>query len=121
MIFQCRRCPHAGRYSSWVTARWHLGPTIQRCARCGTAHSCERGAEPVAIPPMLQGIHVAGRLSPWHDARYVPCVVGAFECEWSDGLRLRLWWNGVAWTWAGQRVDTSTMIKWRGTWAASNN
>ena len=54
MSFQCRRCPHAGRYSSWVTARWHLGPTIQRCARCGTAHSCERGAGPVAIPPMLQ-------------------------------------------------------------------
>lgn len=76
-----------------------------------------RGTEPVAIPPQLQGIDQAGRLSPWHDARYVPAVVGAFEVEWRDGRRLRLWWNGVAWTWAGKRVATTGMGKWRGTWS----
>ena len=120
MSFVCQRCSHAGRYSSWVTARWHSGPTAHRCERCGTAHSCQPGTTPVAIPPPLQGINQAGVLSPWHDARYVPCVIGAFECEWRDGARIRLWWNGVAWTWAGLTVDTSGMTKWRGTWASSS-
>lgn len=120
MSFRCKRCDHAGRYSDWVTARWHSAPTVQRCERCGTPHACERGDAPVVIGPALCGIERTGlRLSPWVDARYVPYIVGAFECEWRDGATLRLWWDGRAWTWCGKRVDTSTMMKWRGRWAES--
>lgn len=116
LMLQCQRCNHAGRYSTWVTSRWHLEPRIQRCERCGSAHACERGATPSPIGPALQSIAAGGRLSPWIDARYRPYVVGAFECEWRDGLRVRLWWNGSAWTWTGQRVAVGDMMKWRGTW-----
>lgn len=92
---------------------------MQRCDRCGTPHSCCKGSAASTIGPLLQGTHVPGRLSPWYDARYVPYVVGTFECTFDCGRVLRLWWDGRAWTWAGQRVDTSGMTKWRGTWGMS--
>lgn len=55
-------------------------------------------------------------MSPWYDARYAPYRPGWFECEFRDELRVRLLWNGSAWTWCALVVDTSDMVKWRGCW-----
>lgn len=106
--FVCTRCNHTGRYS----ARY----SVHRCGYCGTAHHVPTGG---AIPPELLPICEPGRVSPWHDARYRPYREGVFECEFRDGVRLRLRWNGRAWTWCALVVDTVSMVKWRGTWGES--
>ena len=118
-MFECQRCGHTGRYSAWVTSRWHLENRMQRCDRCGTAHSCAAGRLTEAIPPALLPIHAGTRLSPWHDARYRPCIIGAFECDFRDIGRRVLYWNGTYWEWGGYRVGVRELYKWRGCWAAS--
>lgn len=117
MSFVCERCGHQQAYCTWVTNRWRDENCMQRCERCGVPHSCAYGREASAISPPLAGIATpGGKRSPWFDARYRPYVTGVFECEWPDGLRLRLMWDGRAWTWTGLVVDTTRMLKWRGTW-----
>lgn len=117
MNFQCERCGLTARYSSWVTGRWRNENAVQRCDYCGTSHSCAYGRAASAITPELVGI--AERVpivSPWHDRRYRPYRAAVYECEFRDGLRLRLKWDGAAWTWCGLTVDVSELLKWRGRW-----
>lgn len=111
--FQCERCLRTGRYSSWVMARWRDGNAIQRCDHCGTPHSCAFGRPASAISPPLAD---HGVISPWFDGRYRPYRAGVYECEFRDESRLRLKWDGVAWTWTGLVVDTTELLKWRGKW-----
>jgi hypothetical protein len=107
--FQCRCCGRAGRYPSWVAARYH----VHRCEYCGVPHHIPGGE---VISPPLQPVSAKGRLSPWFWRGHAPYVTGVFECEFAHGLRLRLLWSGAAWMWCGQRVDTSELVKWRGVW-----
>lgn len=118
MIFQCERCQRAGRYSTWVTARWREQNMMQRCDYCGTPHSCAYGRVASAISPPLRDIGdpCTTVISPWCDARYRPYRAGVYECEFRDESRLRLKWDGAAWTWTGLVVDTTELLKWRGKW-----
>lgn len=114
MTFQCQRCNRTGRYP--LTARSHMY-VGHRCDYCGSPHSVKLGETPTPIGPGLQPITARYlRLSPWHDARYRPYRTGWFECEFRGGLRTTLYWNGRAWTWCGQLVDTNDHYKWRGRW-----
>jgi hypothetical protein len=108
----CERCQYQQRDRRMQTAN---GNWMQRCERCGTPHSCAVGREASAISPPLLSIGADGVLSPWFDGRYRPCTAGVYECEFRDGLRLRLAW-GSSWTWTGLAVDTSELLKWRGKW-----
>lgn len=117
MNFHCERCYRTGRYPSWVTARW-LSNTVHRCEHCGTAYCVRHGTSPTVIHPELLGIHEHGKLSPWFDPRHRPYRKNVYECEFRDGLRLRLTWNGRAWTWCGLIVDMQDQLKWRGVWPA---
>lgn len=90
--------------------------TMHRCKYCGVPHSVTDGQPPTAISPPLAPINTVGRLSPWFGREYRPYITGVFECEFDKRLRLRLQWNGSVWTWTGQRVDMTTLIKWRGVW-----
>lgn len=119
MNFICCRCSRAGRYSTWVLARWLSENTVHRCEFCGTPHSVRSDRSPDPIGPELFPVTVEGRNSPWYDAKYRPYNHGVYTCEFADGLRLRLRWDGKVWLWCSQPVDTSTLRKWRGTWAAS--
>ena len=111
----CERCGHRSqlRYVLTLNGNW-----MQRCERCGTSHSCAKGREAEAITPPLAGIADprTSRVSPWMDARYRPYAPGVYECEFRDGLRLRLVHDGRAWTWTGLVVDTADLVKWRGKW-----
>lgn len=113
--FTCTRCNRTGRYSSWVTARWSVN-TNHRCEYCGTAHCVRRGEQPVAIPPPLLPVTADGRPSPWLDSRFRPITVGVYECEFNDGIRLRLRWDGNHWTWCSLAVNVIPLTKWRGRW-----
>mgnify|MGYP000906036567 CR=1 FL=1 len=116
MNFKCERCHRTGRYSSWVTSRWHSENMMHRCDYCGTPHTVAAGRPPEALGLQLVGIadHRAQKYSPWYDHKYRPYATGVFECEFRDGMRLRLMWNGWAWTWTGRRVTDNEMVKWRG-------
>lgn len=117
MTFQCERCHRTGRYSTWVTARWRDGNTMQRCDYCGTPHSCAYGRPASAITPPLADIDSPnGVVSPWFDRAYRPYLPGTFECEFDGNINLRLQWNGTAWYHNGLVVDMQTLIKWRGKW-----
>lgn len=116
MIFRCERCHYAGRYSTWVTARWRDGNQMQRCERCGSPHSCRYGREASAVNPPLGDIHGPGVLSPWVSSQYRPYRAGTYECEFTTGLQLILVWNGTAWTYNNLVVDMATHRKWRGRW-----
>ena len=110
----CTRC-------GWATRCWpelSTTNTMQRCARCGTPHSCALGREPEALGPRLLPI-TAGtqRLSIWMPPYYSPCESGVYECHFHGGEHLRLRWLPRAWTWCGKLVDVSTLMKWRGRWA----
>ena len=116
--FQCERCLQTGRYSTWVMARWRDGNQMQRCEYCGTPHSCAPGRPASAISPQLTDISDPSTtvISPWVDGRYRPYRLGVYECEFRDESRLRLKWDGAAWTWTGLVVDTTELLKWRGKW-----
>lgn len=111
----CERCHHEQPFRFFATSN---GNWVQRCERCGTPHSCAKGRAAEVISPPLAGIADPRtmRLSPWMDGRYGPYVPGVYECEFRDGLRLRLAWDGSAWTWTGLVVDTTDLVKWRGKW-----
>src|SRR5690606_34834416 len=94
MTFQCERCGRAGRYSTWVTARWRNGNTMQRCDYCGEPHSCAYGRAASAIHPPLLSVDQPGILTPWVDRSYKPYKPGTYECEFSDCHALRLQWDG---------------------------
>lgn len=111
----CGRCQHEqpDRFFRTTNGNW-----MQRCERCGTPHTCAKGRAAEVISPPLAGIADTrtNRLSPWFDARYRPYVPEVFECEFRNGVTLRLLWDGTAWTWTGLVVDVSEMLKWRGKW-----
>lgn len=111
----CERCQHEQpfRFMRTPTGNW-----MQRCERCGTPHTCAKGRPAEAISPPLVGIADprTTRVSPWFDSRHRPYLTGVFECEFRDGLTLRLAWDGSAWTWTGLVVDTTDLVKWRGNW-----
>lgn len=108
----CQRCHHQS-----LPLRYERGGNwMQRCERCGTPHSCARGRAAEAITPTLLSIHQAGVLSPWFDGRYQPYKDGVYECEFNNGIRLRLAWRNPGWWWTTRAVDVSTLLKWRGNW-----
>lgn len=111
----CERCHYEQpfRFMRTSTGNW-----MQRCERCGTPHTCAKGRPAEAISPPLVGIADprTTRVSPWFDSRHLPYLTGVFECEFRDGLTLRLVWDGSAWTWTGLVVDTTDLVKWRGKW-----
>lgn len=111
----CERCRYEQpfRFMRTSTGNW-----MQRCERCGTPHTCAKGRPAEAISPPLVGIADprTTRVSPWFDSRHRPYLTGVFECEFRDGLTLRLAWDGSAWTWTGLVVDTTDLVKWRGKW-----
>lgn len=114
--FHCIRCHRTGRYPSWVTARYSEN-TVHRCDYCGTTYCVRYGMVPEVITPPLATIDNPSRVvSPWVDPKYRPYITGDFECEFRDGLRLVLTWNGRHWTWRGLRVDMTDHLKWRGKW-----
>lgn len=108
--FQCERCHRTGRYM----ARSDMN-TAHRCTYCGTTYSVCQGREPSIITPEFDP--AGGRLSPWIAAKYRPYVAGEYECEFRNGLRLVLEWNGQCWVHRGRVVDMVDHYKWRGKWA----
>ena len=114
--FQCCRCSHAGRYSTWVLARWLSENTVHRCERCGTPHTVRSDRAPEALGPVLLPFGKGAKYSPWYDKRHRPWQPGMYQCEFTGGIRLLLRWNGAAWTWCSKPVDMRSHIKWRGDW-----
>lgn len=113
----CERCGHQSRLRQMLTLN---GNWMQRCERCGTSHSCAIDRPASAISPPLVPVATPGcKLSPWIDGRYQPYCTGVFDCEFRDGTRLRLAWDGHTWTWTGLVVDTSELLKWRGKWTTN--
>lgn len=86
-----------------------------KCQRCGTPHSLPAG-EPIGPEPHPITSN-APRITMWFSGQYWPTVPGDYECVFVLSPRsVTLTWHAGRWFWHGARVDTTTLIKWRGRW-----
>ena len=120
--FACGHCRHVNRFTLYSINYWRANDraAMQRCEACGASHGC-RNFEAEVIPPLMQPIDGALRLSPWMPPQYRPVVMGWYECEFrdADGAFL-LFWDGIKFIVNpndARKVNMRTLYRWRGSWA----